>query len=148
MRIRLSIPAAALMLIATILLAACGNDEDGSTEPGSGSGDDSGLVVELDAASFPPGATIAATVINNTDEDFTYGAPYALEREIDGQFEPVDIGNLAFIEIAYVAKAGGKGPAVAVEVPEDAEPGTWRMLLSPDASGATELTAEFEVGDG
>ena len=147
MRRRTLIAAAALALLAGALIAACGNDQGGS-DGASSDADDSGLRVELDASSFPPGATIAAVVVNNTNEDFTYGAPYALEREVDGQFEPVDIGNLAFIEIAYVAKAGGKGPAVAVEVPKDAEPGIWRMLLSPDFRGAEGLSAEFEVSDG
>jgi hypothetical protein len=142
MRASTVIATATALLLGAGLLSACGDDDGDDGDPAAS---DPGLTVELNADSFPAGAMIAATVINNTDEDFTYGAPYALEVEVEGEFEPVDLGDLAFIEIAYVAKAGGVGPLVAVDVPDDAEPGTWRVLLSPDFPGTENLTAEFEV---
>jgi len=126
-------------------LAACGNDAGGTT---TGGGNPAGLTVEVDPGSVPPGGKLAASVVNETGRQFTYGAGYELEREVDGAFEPVDLGDRAVIQIGYVAKPGGTGPPVRVEIPKDAEPGVWRVIVARDVPGAGDLSAEFEVTDG
>jgi len=138
--------AVAALLFAVVLLGGCGDDE-GS---GGGGGDGGGLSIEVEPAAVAPGGTLAASVVNETDREFSYGAGYELERQrgTSGGFEPVDLGDRAVIQIAYVAEPGGRGPAVAVKVPRGAEPGTWRVIIARDIPGGGDLSAEFEVKDG
>jgi hypothetical protein len=106
------------------------------------------LSVEVDPESVAPGERLAATVVNESDREFSYGAGYELERKKEGGFVPVDLGERAVIQIAYVAEPGGRGPAVAVKIPRDAKPGTWRVIIARDVPGGGDLSAEFEVTGG
>ncbi|MGI8726721.1 MAG: immunoglobulin-like domain-containing protein [Solirubrobacterales bacterium] len=130
-------------LMAAIALGGCG-DEDEAPEPGAGEGSD-GLSIELEPTKAAPGETIAARVVNESTDPFTYGAGYALEREVGGAFEQVSEPDRAVIQIAYEAGAGETGPPVRVEVPKGAKPGSWRVVLGTPAPDGDELTAEFEV---
>lgn len=137
-----TVAVATTVLLAAAALAACGDDDVGD---GAGSAE---LSVEVDPSSVAPGGTLAARVVNETDREFSYGAGYELEREVDGEFAPVDLGERAVIQIAYVAEPGGKGPAVAVKIPKNGKPGTWRVIIARDVPGGGDLSAEFEVTDG
>jgi hypothetical protein len=137
------------VLLATLalgfVLAACGGDDSNGADDSDG--DAAGeLSVTLDPESAEPGDTLEARVVNDTDSRYTYGAAYELEREVDGEFERVPVDR-AFIQIAYIAPPGEAGPPVAVELPRDAETGTWRVILDRNAPGVGELAAEFEVSD-
>ena len=145
---RISVAAIALAGLLSGSLAACGDDSAGGGDGTSDGGSAAGLSVEVDPSSVPAGGKLAASVVNGTDTQFTYGAGYELEREVEGTFEPVDLGDRAVIQIAYVAKPGDTGPPITVEIPKDAEPGTWRVIVARDVPGAADLSAEFEVTDG
>jgi hypothetical protein len=132
---------AAGILLCVSLLAGCGADEASVTSQPA-------LSVVVDPSSVPAGGVLGASVVNNTDSQFTYGAAYELEREVNGTFEPVDLGDRAVIQIAYVADPGGTGPPVTVEVPGNAKPGTWRVIVALDVVDIGDLSAEFEVTDG
>lgn len=141
------------LLVAVVVIAlgvvACGDSDDSDDADGGADGEPSaGLSVTVDPEAVRPGQTLQARVVNETDTRYTYGAAYELEREVDGEFERVPVDK-AFIQIAYIAQPGEPGPPVAVEVPRDAEPGRWRVILDRDAPGVGELAAPFEVsGDG
>lgn len=134
---------AAGILLCVSLLAGCGDDEPSATVTSQPA-----LSVVVDPSSVPAGGVLGASVVNNTDSEFTYGAAYELEREVNGTFEPVDLGDRAVIQIAYVADPGGTGPPVTVEVPGNAKPGTWRVIVALDVPDTGDLSAEFEVTDG
>jgi hypothetical protein len=142
---RLPLLALAGALAAVAGLGGCG--DDAPDEPGGddGVGD---LSVELDTTAVDPGERIQARVRNDSDETFTYGAGYELEREVDGDFEPVELPRRPVPQIGYLAEPGQSGPPVTVEVPGDAEPGRWRVLLARNVPGVGDLGAEFVVGGG
>ena len=135
--------AAVVAIAAAALLVACGDDDAGEVETAV-----TGLSVEVDPESVAPGGTLAASVVNESDREFSYGAGYELERKKGDRFVPIDLGERAVIQIAYVAEPGGRGPAVAVKVPKDAKPGTWRVIIARDVPGGGDLSAEFEVTGG
>jgi hypothetical protein len=133
----------AVVLVLGAVPLACG--DEGSGGDGDETGEEAqGLSVTLDRESVEPGGTIEARVVNETDSEYTYGAAYELEREVDGEFERVPVDR-AFIQIAYIAAPGETGPPVAVELPRDAEPGSWRVILDRNAAGVGELAAGFEI---
>lgn len=111
-------------------------------EPDSDS--DDGVTVVLDRESVSPGGSLKARVRNRTDEQITYGLAYRLQSEMDGEFTEVDLPDRAVIQIALVANPGETGPPVTIEIPKDAEPGRWRVLLGAPGSEPA-LSAEFDV---
>jgi hypothetical protein len=124
-----------LLPASSLLLAACGEDEQTTS-------DEPTTEVIVTPASARPGSMVAAAIRNEGDEELTYGAAYEIERSVDGSWEPVELPQRAVPEIGYVASPGGTGPPVAVELPDDLEPGTYRVVLSERYYG------EFEVVDG
>jgi hypothetical protein len=148
--LRIGRPAAALVLacLAIAALAACGKDSGSDTssagdETTSGAG--TSLSVEVDPTRAAPGDTIEARVVNDTDEPFTYGAAYELERQSGNSFEQVKLPEQPVIEIGYVAKPGQKGPPVKVRIPKDALPGQYRVVIQRDVPDVGDLSGEFEV---
>jgi hypothetical protein len=115
-------------------MVACGGEEPGDEAAAE-------VTVELSAETVGPGETLEARVRNGTSEPITYGLAYRLQREIDGEFTEVELPDRAVIQIALVANPGDIGPPVKIEVPADAEPGRWRVILADDP----ELSAEFGV---
>lgn len=99
------------------------------------------VTVELSAETVAPAESLEARVRNESSEAITYGLAYRLQREIDGEFTEVRLPDRAVIQIALVANPGDVGPPVKVDVPGDAEPGRWRVILGNDP----DLSAEFEV---
>lgn len=119
---------------AALSVTACGGEE-----PDDESG--SGVTVELSAAAVAPGGSLEARVRNRTTEPVSYGLAYRLQREVDGEFTEVRLPDRAVIQIALVANPGEVGPPVEIDVPADAEPGRWRVILGADP----DLSAEFDV---
>ena len=123
-----------LLLASSLLAAACGEEQTTSEDPTT--------EVIVTPASARPGSMVAAAIRNEGDQELTYGAAYAIERGVDGSWEPVELPHRAVPEIGYIASPGRTGPPVAVELPDDLEPGTYRVVLSERYFG------EFEVVDG
>ena len=150
---RLPGTAVASCVALSLLLAACGDDSnepDGSTATDStSSGASSGsLSVEVEPAQAAPGESIKAAVVNGTDEEFTYGAGYELERQVDGGLETVDLPERPVVQIGYVAPPGMTGPPVAVKLPPDLEPGIYRVVIQRDVPGVGDLSGQFEITGG
>lgn len=101
--------------------------------------------MEVEPARAAPGESIEAAVVNGTEEEFTYGAGYELERQVDGGLETVDLPKRPVIQIGYVAPAGGTGPPVAVKLPRDLEPGIYRVVIQRDVPGVGDLSGQFEI---
>ncbi len=89
-----------------------------------------------------------ATVLNGTEVEYTYGAAYELERQAGGRWEKVKLPPTPVIEIGYVAPPGEEGPPVDFMIPENAVPGTWRVVISRDSPDGGPLAGAFEVTDG
>jgi hypothetical protein len=143
-RVRLASPIPVL-LISTLLLA-CG-DDDAGTSTTTGAAPVEGLSVIVDPPRAEAGSTVLASVRNDTERQFTYGADYGLEREVDGGFEAVDLPDRPIIEIAYIAEPGKTGPPVEVQLPAELEPGSYRVIVAPDVSGGS-LPGDLEVTAG
>jgi hypothetical protein len=125
-----SLPLAA----STVVLAACGGEEATTAE-------EAGAVI-VTPSSAPAGSTVAAAVRNDTDAQITYGAGYELERELDGEWEQINLPEQVVNQIGYIAEPGRTGPPVQVKLPGDLEPGPYRVVLDGRFAG------EFEVSDG
>lgn len=138
----------AISVTGVLAIAGCGDEGEATTEA-SDTGGQSDFSLELDPETAEPGDLLAARVVNRSEEPFTYGAGYQLERETDGVFKRVDQPDRAVIQIAYVVEPGETGPPVRVKVPAEAEAGRWRVVLPQEAPDGSELASEFEVvGDG
>jgi hypothetical protein len=136
--------AVALAVLACLALVACGGDSGGGTDETTSAV--AGLRVEVEPARAAPGATIRARVVNDTGEEFTYGAAYELERQVGDSFEPVKLPPRPVPEIGYVAKPGGIGPAVDVAIPKSALPGQYRVVIQRDVPDVGDLAGDFSVG--
>ncbi len=123
-----------LLAASSLLVAACGESAQTTAEPAT--------EVVVTPASARAGSMVAAALRNEGEEEITYGAGYEIERSVDGSWEPVELPQRAVPEIGYLAAPGGTGPPVAVELPDDLEPGSYRVVLSESYYG------EFEVRDG
>jgi len=136
------------MLITGLVFAAagCGGSDDAGSPTSTGVA--GGLSVTVEPAEAAPGDEIAARVVNDTDQAYTYGAAYELERHAGGGWEQVKLPDRPIIEIGYVAEAGETGPPVSVAVPKDAAAGRWRVVIDRDAAAAGLLAGEFEVVGG
>lgn len=133
------------LLLASLSIAACGGDDEDTTStaaPAPGSG---GLSVEVRPESAAAGETVAAIVVNEGDEQFTYGAAYELEAEAEGTWEPIELPIEPIPEIGYVAPAGGAGPPISVDLPRDLESGTHRVVIRRNVPGVGDLSGEFQV---
>src|SRR5688572_20242341 len=123
------------LLLASLTLVACGGDDDDATSTAAPAPAPGGLSVEVQPASASPGDTVEAVVVNEGDEQFTYGAAYELEAEAGGTWEPVKLPIEPIPEIGYVAPPGGTGPPVSVDLPKDLEPGTHRVVIRRNVPG-------------
>jgi hypothetical protein len=135
------------LLSAAIWLGACGGDADDpatTPSPAAGSG---GLSVEVRPASASPGDSVEARVVNEGDEQFTYGAAYELDVDSDGTWKQVRLPVVPVPEIGYVAPPGDTGPPVDVDLPKDLTPGTYRVVIRRNVPGVGDLSGELEVID-
>lgn len=142
-----------------LALASCGGASDDPDQPTSSPASTSaappappatgdGLTVVVEPPEATPGSTVRATVSNGSEQQFTYGAAYEIDRAIEGGWDPVELPPRAVIEIAYVAPPGGTGAALQVELPDDLDPGRYRVVVARDVPGVGDLAGEFEVTDG
>lgn len=131
----LRLTSAVWLVVVAIAFAACGEDDDKTAAPAG----DSGLSVVTDIDRVEAGGEIEARVQNDTASDYTYGAAYLIERQIESGYEPVPLPRTPVPEIGLVAPPGEAGPPVPVEIPKDLEAGTYRVTLGPDAEPATFL---------
>lgn len=135
-----------MLLAAVLVLAAgCGESDDtgSATEPAPAP-----LSVVVEPGETTPGGELGARVVNAGEKPYTYGAAYELERQVGSEWQRVKLPPRPIIEIAYIAEPGGTGPPIAVDVPEDAEPGTWRVVIDRRAPAVGLLAGNFEVTDG
>lgn len=138
---------AVLAAAAALLVAGCGEKSEPALEdiePPS----TPGLSVVLEPTSVAPGGQLEARVLNETDERFVYGLDYSLERQGPNGFQPVQLPDRPVIQKGLIAEPGEQGPPVRVDVPPQAEPGTWRVVLQRDIPGGGILAGEFEVRGG
>jgi hypothetical protein len=133
----------ALLLALLTLLSACARGNDGPME-----------VTVLPESVTPTGLTYR---VRRTGESWVFGDEYAIERLVDGQYEPVpELGNnYAFNAIGYVLnpdppldskEMSANWTLMYGELP----PGQYRIakrFLPPKGSGQDELVlyAEFEI---
>lgn len=140
MSLRLIGPALVAVVLA-LSLAACGSDEDDGDITTDRLDPVPGLTVEVSPPRAEPGETVEALIRNGSDQEIVYGAGYTLEREQDGTFVPVPLPAEPIRDVGLVALPGQPGPTVEVTIPEDAEPGSYRVILDERAT-----PAELEVG--
>jgi Big-like domain-containing protein len=143
MRLPSSVRPALLLLAAACALpiTACGGDSEETTSQPA----DAGLQVLVKPPRANPGDTIKAEVVNDSEEQFTYGAGYELERQEGNDFKEVKLPNTPVPEIGYVAKPGESGPPVTVKLPGDLQPGQYRVVIQRDVPDVGDLSGEFEV---
>lgn len=145
----LATPLAAFTLV---FLLGCGGGSQGSDPPAAppdqGTGD-AVLLLEPKVVEAP--ASLRATVMNRGDKTLTYGVSYAIERKEGEVWRKTDIAPEFFTQQALGAPPGGPGPSHRVTVPENVEPGVYRVTkgvtrggLSRDAKTVT-VRAQFEV---
>ena len=135
------------LLIATISFAACGGGGDDPAPTSSSTTGSGGLSVVVQPASASPGESVEARVVNEGDEQFTYGAAYELEVGSGDTWKQVDLPVVPVPEIGYVAPPGGTGPPVDVDLPKDLAPGTYRVVIRRNVPGVGDLSGELEVID-
>ena len=133
-----------LLAACSFLLAACGSESDSTSAESA----DAGLQVIVKPVRAAPGGTVRAAVVNGSDEEFTYGAAYELERQMGEDFEPVKLPRTPVPQIGYVAKPGETGAPVEVKVPATALPGQYRVVIQRGVPDVGDLSGEFEVRDG
>lgn len=129
-----------LAACSTLLLAACGDDDTDTSQPA-----DAGLRVLVEPTVAVPGATVRASVVNGSDEKFTYGPAFELERQMGEDFIEVKLPDRPVPQIAYVAEPGETGPPVKVKIPGQALPGQYRVVIQRDVPDVGDLSGEFEV---
>lgn len=141
---------AGLLLCALLLLATgCGSSDDTAASPSNSTSTAAAdLTVVVEPIEAAPGDEIAARVDNSGEKTYTYGAAYELERRVGDRWENVELPPRPIPEIGYVASPGSSGPPVTVEVPGDAEPGDWRVVIDRNAPGVGLLSGAFEVVGG
>lgn len=123
----------ALALSGAVLSGCGGDSEDDLGGPLEPTEPPAGLSVEVRPGTVEPGGVVRAGIRNESDVEIVYGEGYSLQREVDGDLEPVPLPAEPIREIGLVAPAGGSGPKVTVRIPRDAEPGTYRVILDERA---------------
>lgn len=135
-----------LLAPCTLHLASCGDDTDddapASDQPSAN------LTVSVEPSEAAPGSTVEASVVNETEKQFTYGAGYELDRIVEGGgTEPVKLPPRPIPEIGYVAQPGESGPAVIVELPSDLSPGAYMVVIQRDLPGVGDLSGDLQIVD-
>jgi hypothetical protein len=123
------------------LAAGCG----GSGEGGAPKETPAGISLVAEPSVVSPGDELEVRVSNQTAVQVGYGRGYGIERLADGGWEPVQLPPQVVPMIGLVAEPGELGPPVTVRVPEELEPGSYRVTLAQPPKGAGSPAAEFEV---
>lgn len=138
-------PAVALASVtAAVALLAGGCGEDDASSDATAEPPGPGLRVEVAPPAAAPGEAVEARVVNETSTEFTYGLAYSLERREGSDF--VEVSRPRIVpEIGLVAKPGDAGPPVRVRIPQDAEPGEYRIVIQRDVPDVGVLSGELAV---
>lgn len=135
-----------IILVSLIILMSCGTNSLGEESPyGENVNQLDGVSIELNKETYQPeGDTFELNVINNSEEQITYGVPYTLEYYDEGIWYEVEPDEeIAFILIAHILDAGDEATEeLNLEFYEPLEIGRYRIVR---LIGEDPLTAEFEI---
>lgn len=103
------------------------------------------IILFLDKTELYKGQrTISYTIINNSGDTISFGAPYDIQIKHNGEWVSAEwMKDLAWIMILYVLESGKSFSAI-LELPEDIEPGTYRLVkevMIEDSGDKIVLTA-------
>ena len=87
---------------------------------------------------------ITVRITNNSEEEFSYGEYFSIQKQIDGQWYtvPVRADNVGFQDIAHILPNGeSASETYNLDIYGTLEPGTYRLVVET-------LSAEFLVGHG
>ena len=87
---------------------------------------------------------ITVRITNNSEEEFSYGEYFSIQKQIDGQWYtvPVRADNVGFQDIAHILPNGeSASETYNLNIYGTLEPGTYRLVVET-------LSAEFLVGHG
>lgn len=109
-------------------------------EDGLAKGADS---VEMSIEEIPADGKVKVQITNNSEEEFTYGEYYSLQKRIDGHWYtmPIQAQNVGFHDIARILSAGESAEETYdISIFGALEPGEYRLVVE-------EISAEFAVID-
>ncbi|MFN8151697.1 MAG: immunoglobulin-like domain-containing protein [Solirubrobacterales bacterium] len=142
----LLVPPLAVLSLA-LAFAACGSDSGDNTGDGTDSSQpaDAGLEVLVEPERAAAGDTVKAEVVNGTEEQFTYGKAFELERQEGEDFVKVKLPPTPTPMIALIAEPGETGPPIQIKLPKDLMPGQYRVVIQRDVPDVGDLSGAFEV---
>ena len=133
-------------LISLFILMSCGKNNLGEESPyGEDVNNLEGVSIELNKDTYKPkGDTFELTVVNDSEEEISYGAPYTLEYYKEDTWYEVEPNNeIGFILILYTLPPGDEASEeLNLESYEPLETGRYRIIRQ---IGDDTLTTEFEV---
>ena len=132
-------------LMGFILLGCGSNDLGEESDYGEDVNQLDGVSIELNEDTYQPeGDYFELTVVNDSEEEITYGVEYSLEYlDEDVWFEVEPDEEIAFILIAHILDSGDEATEeINLEYYEPLEIGRYRLVRHVDGEP---LTAEFEV---
>ncbi|MCS6784860.1 MAG: hypothetical protein NZ581_06670 [Candidatus Caldarchaeum sp.] len=112
-------------------------------------GDRHGVALVLDKSElYKNQRTLTYTIVNNSPDVISFGAPYDIQIKKNGEWVQVEwMKDLVWIMILYTLEPG-KSFSQTIELPKDIEPGHYRLVKEitvEKTGGKMVLTAEFEV---
>jgi len=128
------------------ILMSCGKNNLGEeSDYGENVNNLEGVSIHLSKDTYKPeGETFELTVVNDSEEDISYGAPYTLEYYKEDTWYEVEPDNeIGFILILYTLPPGDEASEeLNLESYEPLESGHYRIVRQIDDET---LTTEFEV---
>lgn len=136
-----------ISLISFILLGCSSNDLGEESTYGENVNQLDGVSLKLNADTYKPeGDLFELTVVNDSEEEISYGVEYHLEYLSDGtwfQVEPKE--EMMFILIAHILAPGEESTEeINLEYFEPLKPGRYRVVR---LIAGEPMTAEFEVAE-
>lgn len=130
------------------ILTSCGTNNLGEESPyGEDVNNLDGVSIELNKDTYKPeGDIFELTVINDSEEDISYGVPYTLEYYKEDKWYEVEPDNeIGFVLILYTLSPGDEASdEINLDSYEPLETGRYRVLRQIDDET---LTTEFEVAE-
>ena len=140
-----------VLLLASLALAGCGDDNGDTTTPTPEppAAQPRGVELVLDRETAMPGDTLQLTVVNHTRGRLEYGLAYRLERFADGSWRWVN-RDAVFAAILKVAEPGRR-EREEIRLPDDLSSGRYRIVKSfraPATERTLDASVEFRVSKG
>lgn len=114
--------------------------------PAGGSGE--GVVLILDRTELRGDRKLTYTIVNRSEREISFGEPYDVQIRRGGEWVSVEwMRDRVWIAILYSLKPG-ESFSRQVELPDDVEPGTYRIVkevMFSDSGERLTLMAEFVV---